>query len=142
MRLQLATRYAVLAVLELASRPGEQVSSGEIAGIYGMSQHHLAKVLRTLSRNKIVASVRGPAGGCMFIGKANRLTLYDIIDLFEDNVLATSDSRTPETPIGGEMERVLREIDRITLATLRSVTIQTVINSARRRQQSVAAPAS
>jgi Rrf2 family protein len=130
MKLHQATRYAIWSIVELASRPGEQIAASELAAKYRISQHHLAKVLRTLSRARIVSSTRGPAGGCTFIGNANRLTLHDIIALFEED--APADGQGADTPVASEVARVLGEIDRITSATLRSVTIQTIINNARR----------
>ena len=66
MKLHQATRYAIWSIVELASRPGEQVAASELAAKYRISQHHLAKVLRLLSRARIVSSTRGPAGGCTF----------------------------------------------------------------------------
>ena len=130
MKLHQATRYAIWSIVELASRPGEQIAASELAAKYRISQHHLAKVLRTLSRARIVSSTRGPAGGCTFIGNANRLTLHDIIAMFEED--APADGQGADTPVASEVARVLGEIDRITSATLRSVTIQTIINNARR----------
>lgn len=132
MKLHQATRYAIWSIVELASRPGEQIAASELAAKYRISQHHLAKVLRTLSRARIVSSTRGPAGGCTFIGNANRLTLHDIIALFEED--APADGQGADTPVASEVARVLGEIDRITSATLRSVTIQTIINNARRAE--------
>ena len=132
MKLHQATRYAIWSIVELASRPGEQIAASELAAKYRISQHHLAKVLRTLSRARIVSSARGPAGGCTFIGNANRLTLHDIIALFEED--APADGQGADTPVASEVARVLGEIDRITSATLRSVTIQTIINNARRTE--------
>ncbi len=141
MKLQQATRYAIWAVVETASRPGEFVSAGDLAAKYGVSQHHLAKVLRTLALAKIVSSTRGPAGGCMFIGDPRRLTLLDIVQLFESDWW-TSESTSREgqgTTVADEVSRVLGEIDRITSATLRSVTIQTLINNAERWRRRKAA---
>jgi Rrf2 family nitric oxide-sensitive transcriptional repressor len=133
-KLQHATRYALWSIIELAAREGEQVSVNELAETYGISQHHLAKVLRTLARAHIVSSVRGPGGGFSFTGRANRLTLADIIGLFENEWSREGEDRevAPGTPIATEVGRVLNEIDRITEATLRSVTVQTIINNARR----------
>lgn len=130
MRLQQASRYAIWSVVELASRPGEQVAASELAAKYRVSQHHLAKVLRTLSRARMVSSTRGPAGGCTFIGNPKRLTLHDVISLFEGD--DPPDGHGADTPVAGEVARVLAEIDRITNATLRSVTIQAIINNAKR----------
>lgn len=130
MKLHQATRYAIWSIIELASRPGEQVGASELAAKYRISQHHLAKVLRTLSRARMVASTRGPTGGCIFIGNAKRLTLYDVISLFEED--ESADVQGADTPVAREVIRVLGEIDRITTATLRSVTIQTIIKNAGR----------
>jgi Rrf2 family transcriptional regulator, nitric oxide-sensitive transcriptional repressor len=136
MKLQQATRYAIWSVIELASRPGESISAGDLASKYDISQHHLAKVLRTLTRARIVSSSRGPGGGFVFSGKANRLTIYDIISLFEGDWLSGVDTMSAEnTPITYEVNRVLNEIHRITCATLRSVTVQTIIRNSERAKQ-------
>jgi Rrf2 family protein len=133
MKLQQATRYSILAVLHMASRPNEQIPASELAEIYGVSQHHLAKVLRTLSRARIVESTRGAGGGCTFIGDARKITLYDIIRLFEDDWLTSpNDEAKAPTDVSAELVRVLGEVDRITAATLQSVTLQTIINNAER----------
>jgi Rrf2 family nitric oxide-sensitive transcriptional repressor len=138
MKLHQATRYAIWSIIELASRPGEQVAASELAAKYRISQHHLAKVLRTLSRARMVASTRGPTGGCIFIGNAKRLTLYDVISLFEED--ESADVQGADTPVAREVIRVLGEIDRITTATLRSVTIQTIIKNAGRAKARTADP--
>jgi|SRR6056297_3787978 len=140
MKLQQATRYSILAVLHMASSPNEQIPASELAEIYGVSQHHLAKVLRTLSRAGIVESTRGAGGGCSFIGDARKITLYDIIRLFEDDWLTSpNEEAQAPTAVSAELVRVLGEVDRITAATLQSVTLQTIIKnaerSARRRQK-------
>ena len=83
MKLQQATRYALWAVVELASRANEQVRAQELAKRYNLSQNHLVRVLHALTKAKIVKSARGPGGGFTFCANANRLTVYDIICLFE-----------------------------------------------------------
>lgn len=140
MKLQQATRCSILAVLHMASRPNEQIPASELAEIYGVSQHHLAKVLRTLSLANIVESTRGAGGGCSFIGDPRKITLYDMIRLFEDDWLSSSRAgEQAPTEVAAELFRLLGEVDRITAATLQSVTLQTVISNAeravRRRQR-------
>jgi Rrf2 family protein len=88
-----------------------------------MSAHHLAKVLRDLGRAGIVDAVRGVGGGYRFIGNPKRLTLMDIIELFEP-------ARAPERPhteAGQALARVLGEIDEHAAATFRSITLSTML---------------
>src|ERR1039458_7315287 len=63
MQLQKASSFALYAVLELAGNPTSQLSGTEIADKYGISAHHLAKVLRELGRAGIVEAARGVGGG-------------------------------------------------------------------------------
>ena len=136
MKLQQATRCALLAALHLAARPDEQATAQELAEIYGISQHHLAKVLRTLSHAGIVESTRGVRGGCSFCGDRRKVTLYDIIVLFEPGWHDTGGGEEPAgaTDVAGELVHVLSEVDRLTNATLHSVSLQTIINNANRKR--------
>jgi Rrf2 family transcriptional regulator, nitric oxide-sensitive transcriptional repressor len=133
MKLQQATRYAIWAVIELASRPNEQIRAQELAQAYQISQNHLVRILHALTRANIVSSARGPGGGFSFCGNAKRLTLYDIICLFETK-WPNEEGQNLQTgnALANELGRVLHEVDRITSATLRSVTVHTIINNARR----------
>jgi Rrf2 family nitric oxide-sensitive transcriptional repressor len=133
MKLQQSTRYAIAAVIELASRPNEQIRTQELAETYRISQSHLVRILNALTKANIVTSARGPGGGFMFCGNSKRLTLYDIICLFETK-WPNEEHHNPQAgnELVAELSRVLHEVDRITWATLRSVTVQTIINNARR----------
>jgi Rrf2 family nitric oxide-sensitive transcriptional repressor len=133
MKLQQATRYAIWAVIELASRPNEQIRAQELAESYRISQNHLVRILHALTKANIVTSARGPGGGFTFCGNAKRLTLYDVICLFETGWPNDEGQNVPDgNALAGELSRVLHEVDRITSATLRSVTVQTIINNAYR----------
>ncbi len=141
MKLQQATRYAIWAVVELASRPNEQIRAQQLAQTYHISHNHLVRILHTLAKAKIVNSARGPGGGFSFCGDAKRLTLYDIICLFETGWPKEEDHDLQAgNALANELARVLHEIDRITSATLRSVTVRTIIDSAKRRSHPLAGP--
>jgi len=62
MKLQKSTSLALVSVLEAASHPERQVAAAEIAEKYGVSPHHLAKVLRELGRAGMMESARGSEG--------------------------------------------------------------------------------
>ena len=129
MKLQKATCFALFAVLELAADPTRQLAAVEIADKYGISLHHLAKVLRDLARAGIVESTRGVGGGYRFIGNPKRLALMDVIELFEPVESNSIDGEHPRsnTSVGRSLRLVLNEIDELTLATFRSITISTML---------------
>ncbi len=142
MKLQKSTSLALYSVLEAASHPDRQIAAAEIAEKYGVSPHHLAKVLRELGRAGIVESARGVGGGYRFSGNARRLTLMDVIEIFEDiGARSPEEQGEPVTEVGTALGRVLSEIDEIALATFRSITIDTMlklVDGARRAARSAA----
>ncbi|MGD0564613.1 MAG: Rrf2 family transcriptional regulator [Roseiarcus sp.] len=141
MRLQKATAIALYAVLELAMDPARQLTAVEIAEKYGISAHHLAKVLRDLGRGGLVDSVRGVGGGYRFTGDAKRLTLMDVISLFED-ISADTDELPPQAAgqeIAQGLRFVLTELDTQSVATLRSITLSTMLKLVARRPWAAAA---
>jgi Rrf2 family protein len=132
-RLQKNTQFALYSVLESAAEPGRQYSAGEIAQKYGISPHHLAKVLRTLGRAGLVESVRGVGGGYRFCGNAKRLTLMDVVQLFENVATpATRGGRRPGVERG--LATVLAVIVDMAKATLQSISIATMVKLIRRQR--------
>jgi len=139
MKLQKSTLLALYCVLEFAADPDRQITAAEIAGKYGVSTHHLSKVLRDLGRAGLLESVRGVGGGYRFSGNTKRVTLMDVIELFEDiSGRAMNDAGTH----GGNeaaLASVLGEIDETAKATFRSITLDTMLMLARRAARSPAA---
>jgi Rrf2 family protein len=136
-KLQKATQYGLYAVLELARDASCQLSSNEIATKYGISSNHLAKVLRDLGRAGLVDSVRGVGGGYTFAGNSKRITLMDVINIFEDiGGEATSASEAGDyTDIGRALTMVCSEIDEITEATFGSITLDTLLKIMRKHDR-------
>ena len=143
MKLQKNTSLALYSVLEFASDPTRHISAAEIAGKYDVSPHHLAKVLSELARAGVVESVRGVGGGYRFAGNARRLTLMDVIALFEDISSRSGAGREPgaRTEAGRALGVVLEEIDEIAKATFRSITIDTLLKLVEREREAQRAPA-
>ena len=136
MKIQKASLFALYAVLELASDPERQLSTTDIADKYGISTHHLAKVLRTLVRSKLVQAARGVGGGYRFTGVVNRTTLLDVIELFE-SLESELDAPNPKEQEGkaiiDELQSITSEIDDLTKPVLDTVTLETVLSSSRLR---------
>ncbi len=139
MRLQISTRLAIFAVLELTAREGCQLSVADIGEKYGVSSHHLAKVMHVMGRAGLVRAVRGAGGGYQFSGNARRTTLLDVVQLFEE--LSSVEHNAAEmTPEDQALREVLNEIDDIARATLGSITIATMRKLVDRRANGGARP--
>lgn len=129
MRLQKSSRLAIFALIELASNPDAQVSVSEIGEKYTVSSHHLAKVMHTLGRAGMVRSSRGVGGGYSFNGNEKRITLLDVIMLFEDTTGADCAFENPADVTQAEWAlcRIVNEVDDIAKATLGAITIATML---------------
>lgn len=148
MKLQMNTQLALYSVLEFAANPERHLSAAEVARKYRVSPHHLAKVLRTLGRAGLVGAVRGVGGGYRFAGNARRLTLMDVIELFEDisaprRTMAkaarrrgAADGIAAPHEVEDALGVVLKEIDEIAKATFRSITLDTMLKLVERRRKS------
>lgn len=126
--MQQSTRIAILALIELASDPNQQVSVSEIGQKFRVSAHHLAKVMNTLGRAGLVKSTRGVGGGYSFSGSARRTTLLDVIELFEDTS-ASCKLGDPSLATAPEwaLYDVTREIKEMANATYGSITLATMV---------------
>ena len=136
MKLHKSTMCGLYAVLELAAHADQQISAGEIADKYGISLNHLAKVLRSLVRARLIESVRGPGGGYRFCGNPKRVTLLDIIELFEEPAPNLEQAPSEESEESRALHKILSDVDDIAVTTLRSVSIMSllkVIESERRK---------
>lgn len=131
MRLQKNTLLALYSVLEFAGQPGRQLSAGELAQKYGASPHHLAKVLARLRRAGLVSAARGAGGGYRFSGNAKRVTVLDVIALFERIGAAPQLGRRHD--LERALDRVLAEIDETAKATFGSITLETLLKLAGQR---------
>lgn len=63
MQLTQFTDYALRLVLYLAAHPERLVPVQEASRTYGVSQHHMVKVVQKLVEQQIVTAVRGRRGG-------------------------------------------------------------------------------
>lgn len=156
MKLQQNTLLALASALEFAAQPQRQLTVGEVAARYRVSAHHLAKVLRTLGRAGVLEAVRGARGGYRFAANAKRLTLLDVIELFEEIGAARharperagaarragvkrATRRSEGTAGAGEIEAALAvvfaEIDELARATFGSITLQTMLRLIERRRR-------
>ncbi len=141
MKLNKGSLFALFAVLELASDSSRKLSTTDIAEKYGISTHHLAKVMRNLVHAGLVQAVRGVGGGYRFAGNVSRTTLLDVIQLFEtlESELDVPNPRSRAgTPVVAELQSITHEIDDLTKAVLDTITLETALKSTRRHMGAAA----
>ncbi len=78
-----AASLALHAAAFLAGRPGEVVTTGEVASVLDVSENHLSKVLQRLAKAGLVRSTRGPRGGFMLSRSPDDLTLLEVYEAIE-----------------------------------------------------------
>jgi Rrf2 family nitric oxide-sensitive transcriptional repressor len=130
-QLTLHADYAFRVLLYLASQPdGRIVPTKEISQSYGISQHHLVRVVQTLSERGYVRVTAGRSGGVALGREANQIRLGDVLRTAETNlqIVECFDPKTNTCPIIGlcQLQPVLGEaltafvevLDRYTLADL------------------------
>lgn len=77
------TDYGLLAGVYLARNSGQVTSAREIAEFYHLPVPAVTKVLKTLHHGGLITSQRGVAGGYVFDGDPESITLGSLIEMLE-----------------------------------------------------------
>jgi Rrf2 family protein len=77
------TDYALVALADMADRPGQWASAREIAGRSQVPGPLLMNVLKTLHGAGILRSTRGVHGGYQIAADLERLSLFDLVRVLE-----------------------------------------------------------
>lgn len=84
MRLTSFTDFGLRALMRMASLPDRAFSTVELADEFGLSRHHLTKIMAALAQAGIVTTRRGAGGGAMLARPAARIRLGDIVRVLEE----------------------------------------------------------
>lgn len=126
MRLSKSTRYALAAAVDMAQawEAGTAVTAAQVAARHGAPEDVVAKVFQRLVRAGIALGTRGVGGGYRFATKPSRLTVLDVMSVFEPSSVA---SREPGERRGDRrLERLFDEVDEIVSSTFASITLATL----------------
>jgi Rrf2 family protein len=130
MKLTRSSAIAVYAVTYIADATDKDHCQGRvIAAALGVPQDTLIKILQQLARARILASVRGRAGGFRLAKPADRVTLLAIVEAIEGPL----DHGPPLTGVRG-MRRAERQMDRTLVETgqaLRRILAKTTVGDLR-----------
>lgn len=85
MRLTRQTNYAIRILMYCAANNDRLSRIPEIANAYGVSELFLFKILQPLVENGLVETVRGRNGGVRLGRSADKITLFDVVRVTEEN---------------------------------------------------------
>lgn len=88
MRVPQRLDYALRALVLLASRPvDEYVVAGDLADRLNLPRRFVEQQITTLARASIVECRRGAAGGCVLARDARDITVRDVVEAVQGDVL-------------------------------------------------------
>jgi Rrf2 family nitric oxide-sensitive transcriptional repressor len=128
MRLTAFTDFALRALMRLAGDPDRSFSTNEIATEFGISRHHLIKVVRDLANGGFVSTQRGVGGGFRLARSPQSITLGEVVRALEQRHALVECFRDDggdcvlkprcrlKTRLAAAREAFMRELDTTTLA--------------------------
>lgn len=84
MRLRTYSDYSLRVLMYAALRHPERVTVDEVGEAFGISRHHLVKVVHDLGRSGYLATHRGVGGGFTLARSPEKICLGDIVRLGEE----------------------------------------------------------
>jgi Rrf2 family nitric oxide-sensitive transcriptional repressor len=79
MQLSYFTDYALRVLVYAAARPDARCLTADVAAAFGISRHHVVKVVNELQHLGFVQTVRGRAGGFMLARRAADISVGDVV---------------------------------------------------------------
>lgn len=86
MQLSLHADYALRVLIYLGTHEGDVISTRQISDAYGISKHHLARVVQTLGTHGYVELLPGRSGGVRLAQKPADIRLGDVVRRTEANL--------------------------------------------------------
>ncbi|MGE5615741.1 MAG: RrF2 family transcriptional regulator [Bacillota bacterium] len=134
MRLTTFTDYALRVLLHVATAPEERSTIAQIARAYGVSAHHLVKVVHLLGKEKLLLNMRGRGGGLKLARPARAIGIGEVVRLTEEpSVLAECFQPDGQCKITGrcQLARVLAEAHAAFYEVLDRYTLQDLVANPR-----------
>lgn len=137
MQLTLHADYALRVLIYLGTHPDELVSTQTISDAYGISKHHLVRVVHTLGEHGYVRVVPGRSGGVGLSRAPEKIRLGDVLLDAEQNMKLVEcfDMKTNTCPITKHcgLKGLLGEALQAFVASLNAYTLDDLLHAERRK---------
>jgi Rrf2 family nitric oxide-sensitive transcriptional repressor len=129
MRLSLQTDYALRTLLFAATRAG-RATVADVSEFYGISPHHVGKVVHQLGRLGYIRNRRGPGGGIELARSPGTITVGQVVLDFEGQVHLLDCVASQDVCViqpGCTLRTVFVEAERRFLDYLHGVTLESLL---------------
>lgn len=93
MKISTKGRYALRIMIDLAKHQSDDfVTLKDIANRQEISEKYLESIIKVLVKNQILVGLRGKGGGYKLTKPVEEYTVWDILNVSEDNLLIVDDS--------------------------------------------------
>lgn len=97
MQISMACKYAIRAVMHLASLPfGSNIPINQISPEWEIPENYLRKIIPLLAKAGILYSKRGTKGGIELANPAENITFLDVIEAVEGKIFLNKCLMSPE----------------------------------------------
>lgn len=133
MHLTLHADYSLRVLLYLAAYPEVPVSTAAVSEAYGISKHHLVRVVQSLGRHGYVVLRPGRSGGVLLAKPASAINLGEVVRRMEPDLDLVEcfdpiQNTCPIMPVCG-LRSALMDAASAFLAVLDKLTLADVIES-------------
>lgn len=98
MRLSAYSDYALRVLMQTALRSPQRATVDEVAETFGISRHHLVKIVHDLGRNGYLQTQRGVGGGFTLARPPEKIRVGDIVRLGEESEAVIDCMDKPGSP--------------------------------------------
>jgi len=130
--------YAVRAITYIAENKRRFVSSLEIANKQKIPLLFLRRILQSLIKEKIIVSKEGVKGGVRLVGDPKRITVADVIKIFQGNIQLSDCMFRKEFCCNRKtclLRKKIKNIEDIVGFEFKKITIQSLLIDAKRRKK-------
>ena len=124
------TGYAVAALCLLAKDRHKKVAVSELARKMKISRHFLRKIMQLLNKQGVVSSFKGQGGGFLLAKAPNKISLIDLIKLFQGPIKFRECSFKRQLCPNIKNCKLKRKVDNIqqyVLAELKNITLESLL---------------
>lgn len=127
------TDYGLRALIYLVLNPDRSVPTAEIAGVFGVSQSHLTKVVNCLAEAGLVRTYRGKNGGSRLIVAPADIRIGKVVrELEEDlSIIDCEHSNCPMVP-ACDLRAVVQQALKAFLEVLDQYTLEDIVGPRRK----------